>query len=797
MLTLWAVAAWAAGNVTVRAVNRPVTEVFGIIMRQTGKNFVYPSNLLRDMRVSVDLRDVDLREALDVIFEGTGVEYKIRGRDVMLKRQPRKKPAKVKETPAPVAARPAEAPDTLGENMLKEVVVVSRLNDAHTETAEVGAVKVTPDQIYGTPTIFGESDIMKTLQLQAGVSAGTDGTAEMHVHGGGSDENLFLLDNVPLYHVCHVGGLFSAFNSDAVRYVDFYKSSIPAKYDGRLSSVMDVRTRTGIPDRVHGAFRIGLTSGALNINGPIGKNTAYFFSLRRSWFDLVTYPACKLFLNNPGEQIMFQYFFMDLNAKIYHRFSENTNAFVSVYHGKDLFGFSLDQQEDASDLHGAYTYQWGNYVAQAGVNHRFGNGMTAEFTGAFTRFFTESDVDIKANEWDLNTPDDKFTTTLRNTKKSHMDDYTARADFRIADPDAGSNLRFGGYTTLHKFMPAYNRLRFEVGPYQLASADSCLRLFATELGAYVEKEWRPVESVIANVGVSGSTFIVGGRWKWGLSPRLSANWQFAPDWALKGAFTRTTQYVHLMTQSYLSLPSDQWVPVTGDLRPQTANKLSMGLYYDTPSRQYSFGIEPYYKDMRNIIEFRDEYYLAPPADIWRSQLCSGSGTAKGIDFTAERNFGRIRGHVAYSLAWTDRKFAEKNAGLRYPARFDNRHTIHALVNFDLTDRLTFNAAWTGHSGNRFTLSMQTWDGPQPDENNNYYLGASADVRTQLNNCSMPFYHRLDLSLAYKTRRGVWDLSVYNTYNHRNVIAILGFWDGKPEMLKFLPIIPSISYTWKF
>lgn len=305
-----------AQNVTIRAVNQPAAAVFRSIVEQTGKNFVYSSELLKDMRVSVNVKDKPLKNTLAIIFKDSDIEYEIKGKNILLKRKPKPEKRKRKSAKA-IAAPTLPKHNAVEPKMLEEVVVVSRLEAPAVETAEIGAKKLTAQEIINTPVLFGESDVIKALQMQPGVSEGQEGMAGMHVHGGNADENLYMLDNVPLYQVNHFAGLFSAFNAEAIRYIDFFKSSIPAKYDGRLSSYLDVRTKNGSPEGHHGSFRLGLTSGAFNMDGPVGKKTSYSVALRRSWFDVLTIPMLALVNSSSNdEKIRFRYAFMDLNAKV-------------------------------------------------------------------------------------------------------------------------------------------------------------------------------------------------------------------------------------------------------------------------------------------------------------------------------------------------------------------------------------------------------------------------------------------------------------------------------------------------
>lgn len=362
-----------AQNVTIRAVNQPAAIVFRSIVEQTGMNFVYSSELLKDMKVSVNVKDKSLKHTLSEIFKGSDIEYRIKGKNVILtRRQPKKKEDKKVANRQNVTLYPSSI---AVPKMLEEVVVVSRLEAPAVETAEIGAKKLTAQEIINTPVMFGESDVIKALQMQPGISEGQEGLAGMNVHGGNADENLCMLDNVPLYQVNHFVGLFSAFNAEAIRYIDFFKSSIPAKYDGRLSSYLDVRTKNGNPDGHHGSAKLGLTSVSFNIDGPIGRRTTYSVALRRSWFDVLSIPMLAIInSSSDDEKIRFRYAFMDLNAKVTHRFSNNATAFASVYFGNDVLKTGSSDKEQPQT--GWYDddkadFNWGNLVAQTGLNYKF------------------------------------------------------------------------------------------------------------------------------------------------------------------------------------------------------------------------------------------------------------------------------------------------------------------------------------------------------------------------------------------------------------------------------------------
>lgn len=786
-------------NVSVHARNKPAATVFRTIMDQTGKNFVYSSDLLKNVRVSVSARNRPLEEVLGEMFRGTAIEFTIRGNNVVLRQ--RKESARTPEKAARKAPVPLPSPLVIhAPEALEEVTVVSRLEAPEVETAEIGAAKISGSRLRSTPVIFGESDVIKTLQKQAGVSEGTEGLAGMYVHGGEADQNMYMLDNVPLYHVSHLAGLFSAFNTDMIRYADFFKSSFPAKYDGRLSSFTDVRLRDGGEEGHHGSGRLGLTSGAFNIGGPLGKKTTYIAGIRRSWLDAVTVPILAIAnAHEDNEKTDVHYYFMDLNARVSHRFSARTRGFVSVYFGDDLLRTS--QEDTYEDTYGwydkdKYRFHWGNLVAQAGVNRRFSDSMSGEFTAAYSRFFSTMKTDCYSESRQGSRTD--TTRTVQNTR-NNISDWIARADLDWR-PREDMRVRFGAGYTLHRFLPTATDRRYEVNGDLLTARDNAGSYGAHEANLYIEDDWRISRAWRVNGGVHLSAFAIDGKLHHGISPRLAAAWHPAPQWAVKGAYSRTVQYVRQLTESYLSLPTDEWIPVAGNLRTPTADKAAAGVYWQSADGTFTASVEGYMKWMHNLIDYRDDHALQPPLTRWNSRLTTGSGTAAGIDFTIEKRAGKVTGTATYSLARADRTFPEKNGGRTYPATFDNRHTINLNVTWTPNRKISLSAAWTGHSGNRFTLMTQQWVTPSFGSIYDSYT-STAPLRAPLNNYRLPFYHRLDLSLEIRNRRGYWNVSLYNAYCHMNTVAIRRSTtnDGQPvfQKVKLIPIIPSVSYTWIF
>ncbi len=845
----------AAANVTVRAVKADAATVFARIMAQTDMNFIYSADLLRGIEVSIDVKDRPFEEVLDLMFDGAGIEYRIPGNNVVLMRSRRQRRqtvtlsgfvvesgsrepvigAVVRDNASGAAAtsnaggfysltvNAAETTVTasypglkslttdeinlthdltlnfeLGSSTeLDELVVIGSVNDALAiEGTDVGSYNLSTASIKNTPVVFGEADIIKSLQLQPGVSAGVEGFAGMYVHGGNSDENLYMLDNIPLYQVNHFGGLFSAFNTEAVKNVDFYKSSFPARYDGRLSSFVDVHTKDGSLESHHGSVKLGLTSGAFNIDGPIKRGqTSYSLALRRSWYDLVSIPVLALVNIDSDEKIRFRYAFSDLNAKVTHHFSQRSRASLMLYYGEDV----LKTGSESALSETTYSYdkervdmRWGNFVASAGWHYVFSPKIFGEFNAAYTRY-----ASTMKHDWYYDyRQDGEITEFTRDIKdyNNNINDLILKGDFDW-HPVSDHHITFGLGYTLHSFLPARSKRRIVTDLYESSATDSVYTFRANEVNAYIGDDWKIGRGFRLNGGVHFSLFGADRRVSTGISPRLSLRYNVAGNISAKLSYSRATQYVHQLTQSYISLPTDRWVPVTGSFKPQTSDKIAAGLYWLIGGR-FSLMAEAYYKWLHNLIDYSDDYYLISPDMNWYNGLTTGKGSSKGLDFRIAKEIGAFSGHIAYSLMWADRIFDRRNGGRRFPVRFDNRHKINVVLNWRIDDRWEINAAWTGMSGNRITLPTEVWQGPDFDGYND-----DVPLVTDLYNYRMPFYHRLDLGFVRHTARGYWTFSFFNAYCNMNVVAVRRHEKNNGrrvfQQVKLLPIIPSISYTWIF
>lgn len=816
-----------AQDITLKATDRPAAEVFRSIMQQTDRNFVYSSDLLKDMRITVDAHKRPLKKMLNEIFRGTDIEFRIKGKNVVLKRKKTKQPKKT-VSPKKDAAAKLHITDSVKIAMLPAVDVVSQSENHPLKTARLGVSTLSGAVVAKTPSFLGETDVVKALQILPGVSESTEGMAGMNVHGGGADENMVMLDNVPFYQAQHFAGLFSPFNANIVRSADFYKTSIPARFDGRLSSFLDVHLKNGSSQGHHGSAKLGLTSGAFDISGPIGSRTTYLVGLRRSWYDIISTPILAIVnaQKNIDEKVRFGYHFTDFNAKLTHRFSDRVDGFVTFYYGDDLLKTGtkdkhIPDQGYWSDF--KYDFNWGNILAQTGVDWRISPTLSSQFSAAYTRFFNT----IKKDEFEKEFSDEMITTARSRFKTDNdIDNVSLRGDFTLRQHDANT-FRFGTSYTWHSFLPDRTYREMTINDLTITGRDAAKNIRAHQAEAYVEDDWNISDRLHVEAGLHASLFHIDSKTKWGLSPRFAFSFMPAPVLSLKAAYSRTVQYVHRIEETYLSLPCDRWVPTTDGMKPMTADKISIGGYWQTHDGDYAVSLEGYWKRMHNLLDYRDEYYLTPTKWTWSDRLTPGKGSAKGIDLMVEKKTGKLNGHISYSLAWADRQYADKNGGHRFPARFDHRHTIKIFLNWDISRKVSLSALWTGHSGNRFTFLPQRFENPALPGAMNYY-GTSWDgepleetifgdspLKTAVNNYQLPFYHRLDLSCTVRNKRGYWTFGLYNAYCNMNTIAItygtsddlmyptVSPWgityNSKPvfRKLKLLPIIPSISYTWQF
>lgn len=668
-----------------------------------------------------------------------------------------------------------------GSISLKAVVVTAE-REHDLKGVQMSAVEIPLEHIKSMPVLFGEADVVKTVQLMPGVQSGGEGTTGMYVRGGGPDENLYLLDGIPLYNVDHAFGFFSAFNPDAIKNITLYKGSFPARFSGRLSSVLDIYTNNGNDKSYHGSASIGAISARLNVEGPIIKEkTTFNLSARRSYLDIFTRPAVKLLSES---DIDAGYNFYDINAKVTHKFNDRSRLFGSFYLGSDVISIGLN---DGAWGNMDMRYVWGNIVGSLRWNYMISPKLFVNVTGSYTRYKNNIVFDMKSY-------DGSDEILMEFQYKSGIQDFATRADFDY-HPLENHSVKFGTTYTYHIFTPDVLVLESTDFDTNIGAPPT----LAHEINAYAEDSWDILPWLKANIGLNYSFFTVNGRNYSSPQPRLGLRFLANDNLSFKAGYAHMTQFIHLLANSNVSMPNDLWVPATEKVQPMTSDQVAVGGFYNL-SKIAEFSVEAYYKYMSNLIEYKDGASYMFSGDTWDNMVCSGDGWSYGVEFMVRRSVGKLTGWVAYTWSKADRLFNREgeslNNGEVFPAKYDRRHDISIVMNYKINEKIDLSATWVFSTGNAMTLGLQNY---KPLD------GYDMDYLTYVerrNNYRMPNYHRLDLSANFnrKFKRGerTINLSVYNAYNRQNPYMLYQNASGtKLKQLSVFQLIPSIAYTYKF
>ncbi|MDR0794589.1 MAG: TonB-dependent receptor plug domain-containing protein, partial [Tannerella sp.] len=676
------------------------------------------------------------------------------------------------------------------------------------------------------PVVFGEADIIKALQTQPGVSAGSEGLSGMYVRGGNEDENLFMLDGIPLYKIMHLGGLFSAINVEAVKDVTFYKSSFPARYGGRLSSVLDVRTREGDMYDYHGSLSLGLTSANVNIDGPIVKGkTSFALSARRSWLEILSIPGLAIMnktSESRGEKTFGRYAFTDANLKINHIFNNRSSANLMLYYGDDYFKIGDRVYMDGGNnnfIRDNITYmQWGNILIAGEWMYRFNDRMSVTVAPSYTHYASSLRKHIFSSDHRKDDPDYKESTTDKKTENGINDlNGSVHFDYR---PSERHQINFGTNYTRHRFLPEQNSIQtVDLDSKRQFTANS-EPVMANEFAFYAEENWTMSQVFRLSAGLRLSLFGVDDVTYRTWEPRVSLRAALSDRLSFKSSYSRMNQFAQQISDSYISLPTDFWMPVNSRFKPLESDQVSAGFYYEHP-RGYSLSVEGYYKYMHNLLEYKEGYANMPASVSWDEKLTAGRGWSYGVEWMVTKYSGKLTGSFGYGLMWSDRQFAELNLGNRFQAKYDNRHKINLTGNYKFNETFELNGSWTYITGNRITVMLEKYldfseNGFDPNlAPTNPFQDDWVSYYENRNNVRLPAYHRLDLGLNIyrklkKGRTGIWNISVWNAYNRMNPIVIrsqnmINDINTTPpriilprfQTLGLFPLIPSISYTYKF
>lgn len=681
-----------------------------------------------------------------------------------------------------------------------------------------GALNISVKQIKAVPALLGESDIIKVLQKTPGVQTGMEGFTGLYVRGGGAEENLQLYDGVPLYNVNHMLGLLSVYTPEAIKSVSFFKGAFPAKYGGRVSSIIDVRTNEGNNETFSGMASLGLLSCRLHMEGPIlGNHTTYSLSARCT----PTMFVDKLMVRHTG----YGYNFYDLNGKVSHKFNNSDKLTFSIYHGKDKYQSEMKEShvyDYYSAEHKSYydleetifnnlNFKWSNSMAALRWNHIHSSKLFADYCLSWTDYRSDRVSGSKTADVvkDLNI--DK-QLKISNLSNSGISDINVDISFDYT-PDDKNRITFGSQSVYHRFLPKSN----------IVSSSSCsdvsdsdensdnigyaTHIAGVESALYCEDDISFGERMNMNLGFRSTIFYTQGHPYYVLEPRLSTQYRINDKYSIKIGYSRVSQYVHLLCSGSMSLPTDLWIPVTEDIRPVISSIVSLGVY-GRWGDGWAASLEGYWKRQNNVLEFKDGKAFLSSSD-WINSVSSGEGLSRGLEFLIEKKYGKTTGWLSYSLSKSVRWFPDKsvNNGAVFPYTYDRRHNLNVSVLHEFNNSIDISTSWTYYSGNMMTLpkrvaivydSENLLDIPFVTERNNYRL---------------PSTHHLDLSVNFKKpkRTGIrtWTVGIYNLYGRKNpnfieqYVSFVDFSSGSNNTclvinkVSLLMFVPSISYTFTF
>ncbi|MHB1922680.1 MAG: TonB-dependent receptor [Chitinophagaceae bacterium] len=680
----------------------------------------------------------------------------------------------------------------------KGITVSGRRKDNNITGTNMGKIELSIQQMKSLPAIFGETDILRDIQLLPGIQSAGEGNTGFYVRGGGPDQNLILLDDAPVYNTGHLFGFFSIFNGDAINNVTVIKGGMPANYGGRLSSVVNVSMKEGNNQKLQGEGGIGLIASRFSLEGPLVKGkSSFMISARRTYIDILAKP----FVSKQSSFYGSGYYFYDLNAKVNYSFSEKDHLFLSGYFGRDVFNFRSSNQNFSADI------PWGNSTATLRWNHIFNKKLFANAALIYNDY-----------HFSFGAIQDNFNFRL----SSGIRDENAKMDF---DYFAGlsSHIKFGFDYIYHSFFPntasgqsgntsfspqnAYQKHAQEIAEYFLDDVSVSKKFkmnlgmrysFFQQIGPYTIYQRNAVGRVTdSTVYRSFQPVQTYSGWE----PRLIFRYLISDRSSLKAAVTKNYQYIHLVSNSSSTLPTDLWVPSTYRVKPEKAWQYDLGYYHNFHQNTYETSLELYYKQMQNQVEFQQGY--TPSLTDPENSFVFGKGWSYGAEIFLHKQRGKFTGWVGYTLSWTWRQFPDLNNGKLFPAKFDRRHDLSVVGTYFLNPQWSFSAVFIFASGNATTIP-----------NKFYFMeGVLTPDQGPLNAYRLEPYDRLDFSAHYSPRpkpghsfHHSWVFSVYNVYSRLNPYFIYfsqtgNYLDGslqvQAKQVSLFPVLPSVTWNFKF
>ena len=676
-------------------------------------------------------------------------------------------------------------------NLMKAITVLG--DESIEDTPQMGLINVPVNQISQAPMLLGEVDVLKTLQLLPGIQGGSEGTSGIYVRGGGPDQNLILIDGVPVYNASHLFGFLSVFNVDAINNVSVVKGGFPARYGGRLSSVIDISMKEGNNQKMSGIGSIGLVSSKFTIEGPIkGENTSFIVGARRTYLDILAKPFTKAF--SPGYDA--GYFFYDLHAKVNHRFSNKDRLYLSFYSGVDKL-----YNEDSYSRNYIYksNIKWLNTIAALRWNHLFSPKLFANVACTFSnyKFYTEETGRKEVSIMDYNEVDEYYIKYGSGIK-----DLAVKVDFDYL-PVPSHSIRFGAMGIHHSFDPSILTYKKDTDDLSLGQGS---KIRGLEFSAYAEDDITVNDRLRLNLGIHSSLFNIRGKSFSSLQPRVSGRYLIGAKSSVKVSYSMMRQFVQLLTSSTSGYPNDLWVPVTDVLPPQRSWQVAFGA--SRSLGPFEVSIEGYYKEMDNLIAYREgaSFFNSIDGETWEEKILSGAGDSYGLEFLVQRKTGRLSGWLGYTYSKTMRGFDGLNFGRRYPYKYDRTHDVSIVAIYGVNERIKLSGSWVYSTGIAVTIPDSSFPVFDPESPEIFSTDSYINNYTERNNYRYRSNHRLDvgISMRKKKPRGLrtWSFGAYNLYSRKNPFYTdleIGP-GGKKQFIQhslFPWVIPYVDYSFEF
>ena len=843
----------------------PVEEVLGKIEQQTGYIFSYSPSILHQCSLkTISIKQANLEQVLNLLFKSSNISWEKLGRYIILKQgkrffivygriydrgsRERLIGASVYDSRLHVGAATNNygfytlivpegevclnysyvgyqrasfqfylKSDTVIHIELKpmlnldEIVVVQPNIPGWVKNSQPGQVEFPIFTATVIPKLLGESDLLKAVQLFPGVRVGMEGIAGILVRGGNRDENQFLIDDIPLYNANHLLGFFSVFNSDAVKNVNFYKSSFPARYGGHLSSIMDIRLKEGNLQEYHGSFSIGLLSSKFNIEGPIERNRSSFnITARRTYLDLLGAPIYAAINNTKDSKEKIGYNFTDINIKLTRIFSQQNALSLILFYGNDYLKYKKDEKEsyyiEPDRTRDYMRGTWGNWGVGLRWDKMISTGLYANTVLSYNQYRAFM------NKKSRNENASGDTIRLKKIRfKSGQEEWRLKSDLTWAMKH-WSRLYFGGHYIYHVFTPekrtTLNRIEEEMPSRKLVN----YKEYAHELALYLEDKITIQEKWIVHPGIRAILFYVGSTNYFSLEPRFSIQYNWTDHWETKASYTLMSQYIHQLGSSTMNMPTDLWVPVSDNVKPMKSHQCVLGIYYH-PCTQWHFSLEGFYKTHNHLLNDYNGVDVTLEYSDWKENVHSGKGHSYGLEWMGQKTGGRTNGWINYTLSRAYRWFPDGsiNQGRRFPAKYDSRHMLNLVLLHKFSNFFDISATWTFNNGFYTTQPLERYNTPThlPGEKGEEKKDIIFHIEKR-NNMKPPDYHRLDLGFNFHRRRkhgiSTWSINLYNAYCRQNTIELSPDYDSKygnrEERQYFsndwlFPIIPSFSYTFTF